>query len=103
MKDPSTSEETTDAASSSRPIAGEQEPLVASILIVDDHPANLLALEGIIEPLGQEIVKASSGEEALKRLLDREFAVILMDVQMPGLDGTQTARIIKEREKTRHI
>ncbi len=90
--------------SSPRPTArAEQETLQASILIVDDHPANLIALEGIIEPLGQRIVKASSGEEALKRLLSEEFAVILMDVQMPGLDGTQTARIIKERERTRHI
>jgi PAS domain S-box-containing protein len=90
--------------SSPRPtVVTDYEPLLASILIVDDHPANLLALEGILEPLGQRIVKAGSGEEALKRLLDNEFAVILMDVQMPGLDGTQTARIIKEREKTRHV
>lgn len=84
-------------------VVADYEPLVASILIVDDHPANLLALEGILEPLNQRIVKANSGEEALKRLLDHEFAVILMDVQMPGLDGTQTARIIKEREKTKHV
>ena len=83
--------------------AADYESLQASILIVDDHPANLLALEGILEPLGQRVVKAGSGEEALKRLLTDEFAVILMDVQMPGLDGTQTARIIKEREKTRHV
>lgn len=75
----------------------------ASILVVDDRPANLLAIEGILEPLGQRIVKASSGEEALKRLLGEDFAVILMDVQMPGLDGTQTARLIKDREKTRYV
>ncbi len=103
MKDRSNGEEP-DATSSLRPtVSGDYEPLVANILVVDDHPANLLALEGILEPLEQNIVKANSGEEALKRLLDYEFAVILMDVQMPGLDGTQTARIIKEREKTRHI
>lgn len=84
-------------------VVGEYEALQSSVLIVDDHPANLLALEGILEPLGQRVVKASSGEEALKRLLTEEFAVILMDVQMPGLDGMQTARIIKEREKTKHI
>lgn len=83
--------------------SADYEPVQASILIVDDHPANLLALEGILEPLGQRVVKAGSGEEALKRLLTDEFAVILMDVQMPGLDGTQTARIVKEREKTRHV
>lgn len=81
----------------------DEEQLVASILVVDDHPANLLALEGILEPLQQNVVKAGSGEEALKYLLHTDFSVILMDVQMPGLDGTQTARIIKERERTRHI
>jgi PAS domain S-box-containing protein len=75
----------------------------ASILLVDDYPSNLLALEAILEPLGQELVKATSGEEALKFLLQREFAVILMDVQMPGLDGFQTAALIKQRERTRTI
>jgi PAS domain S-box-containing protein len=75
----------------------------ASILMVDDHPSNLLALEAILEPLGQELVKANSGEEALKCLLQRDFAVILMDVQMPGLDGFQTAALIKQRERTRTI
>ncbi|HLL03937.1 MAG TPA: PAS domain S-box protein [Myxococcaceae bacterium] len=76
---------------------------LASILLVDDHSSNLLALEAILEPLGQELVKATSGEEALKYLLQREFAVILMDVQMPGLDGFQTAALIKQRERTRTI
>jgi PAS domain S-box-containing protein len=75
----------------------------ASILMVDDHSSNLLALEAILEPLGQELVKATSGEEALKYLLQREFAVILMDVQMPGLDGFQTAALIKQRERTRTV
>ncbi|MHA7634280.1 hybrid sensor histidine kinase/response regulator [Corallococcus sp. M7] len=75
----------------------------AAILMVDDHPANLLALEAILEPLGQDLVKATSGEEALKQLLQRDFAVILMDVQMPGLDGFQTAALIKQRERTRTI
>jgi PAS domain S-box-containing protein len=78
-------------------------PHRASILMVDDHSSNLLALEAILEPLGQELVKANSGEEALKFLLQREFAVILMDVQMPGLDGFQTAALIKQRERTRTI
>lgn len=86
---------------SAAPLAAGDER--ASILIVDDHPANLLALEAILEPLGQNVVKASSGARALERLLVEEFAVILMDVQMPGLDGTQTARLIKERERTRHV
>ena len=75
----------------------------ASILIVDDRPANLLALEAVLEPLGQRVVKAGSGEEALKLLLMEEFACILLDVQMPRLDGFETARLIQEREKTRHI
>lgn len=94
------SDEDQDAERRSSPAA---EAELANILVVDDHPANILAIEGILEPLGQRIVKANSGAEALKRLLVEDFAVILMDVQMPGLDGTQTARLIKEREKTRHI
>jgi PAS domain S-box-containing protein len=75
----------------------------AKLLLVDDRPENLLALEAILEPLGQELVRAGSGEEALRRLLQDEFAAILLDVQMPGLDGFQTAELIKGRERTRHI
>ena len=74
-----------------------------NILLVDDRPENLLALEAILEPLGQRLVRASSGEEALKRLLTMEFAVILLDVQMPGMNGFDTARLIKARERSRHI
>ena len=73
------------------------------LLIVDDRPENLLALEAILEPLGQRIVRASSGEEALRKLLGNEFAVILLDVQMPGMNGFETARLIKSRERTKHI
>jgi signal transduction histidine kinase len=72
----------------------------ASILLVDDYPANLLALEALLGPLGHRIVKASSGDEALKCLLDEDFALILMDVMMPGMDGFQTVAMIKERRKT---
>ena len=75
----------------------------ASILLVDDKSANLMALEAVLEPLGQHLVRASSGEEALKALLHRDFACILLDVQMPGLDGLQTAALIKRRERSRHI
>ncbi len=75
----------------------------ANILLVDDRPENLLALEAILEPLGQNLVRASSGVEALRRLLTDDFALILLDVQMPGMDGFETATLIKEREKTRHI
>ena len=71
------------------------------ILLVDDRPENLLALEAILEPLKQRIVRASSGEDALRALLEREFAVILLDVQMPGLNGFETAELIKARERTR--
>ena len=75
----------------------------AKILMVDDVPANLLALEAVLEPLGQHLVHAHSGEEALKHLLQEDFAVILMDVQMPGLDGLETVALIKARERCRHI
>ncbi len=75
----------------------------ARILLVDDHPPNLLALEAILSPLGQDLVQATSGQEALRQLLDGDFAVILMDVQMPGIDGMQTVKLIKERPRNRHI
>jgi response regulator RpfG family c-di-GMP phosphodiesterase len=75
----------------------------ANILLVDDNPANLVALEAVLEDLGENLVKASSGEEALKHVLVEEFAVILLDVQMPGMDGFETAALIREREKTRSI
>jgi two-component system sensor histidine kinase/response regulator len=73
-----------------------------NILIVDDYPENLLALEAILDRLEQNIVKAMSGEEALNCLLDQDFALILLDVQMPGIDGFETAQLIREREKTKN-
>ncbi|TLS52105.1 EAL domain-containing protein [Paenibacillus antri] len=76
---------------------------VINILMVDDRPENLLALEAIIERDDYRLIKASSGEEALKCLLKYDFAVILLDVQMPGIDGFATAKIIKAREKTKNI
>ena len=75
----------------------------AKILLVDDRQENLLALEAILSSLDQVLVRASSREEALKALLTDEFAVILLDVQMPGLDGFETAGHIKRREKTKDI
>src|SRR5215213_5697567 len=73
-----------------------------NILMVDDHPQNLLALEAVLGDMGQNLVRANSGREALKHLLDREFALILLDVQMPGLDGYETAALAREREQSRH-
>src|SRR6185369_3619225 len=72
------------------------------VLLVDDDERNLLAMQSILEDLG-EIVPARSGEEALRHLLKGEFAVILLDVYMPGMDGYETARIIREREQTKRI
>ena len=73
------------------------------ILLVDDRPENLLALEAILEPLGQKLIKAHSGEEALRMLLRHEVALVLLDVQMPGMNGFETAQVIKSRERTRYI
>jgi len=81
--------------------ARENEPV--DILLVDDRPENLLALEAILESLGQRLVRAQSGEDALRCLLEREFAVILLDVQMPGMNGFETARMIKARERTKFV
>jgi CheY-like chemotaxis protein len=75
----------------------------ARILLVDDRPENLLALEAILSSLDQILVRATSGEEALKALLADDYAVILLDVQMPGMDGFETASHIKRRERTRDI
>lgn len=74
-----------------------------NILLVDDRPENLIALEAILEKEEYNLVKAYSGEEALKYLLKTTFALILMDVQMPGMDGFTTAKIIKARELTKSI
>jgi signal transduction histidine kinase len=74
-----------------------------NLLLVDDRPENLLALQAILEPLGQDLVLAHSGEEALKCVLQNEFACILLDVQMPDMNGFDTAQIIKSREKSRYI
>ncbi len=73
------------------------------LLMVDDRPENLLALEAILEPLGQNLVRAASGEEALRKLLADDFAVILLDVQMPIMNGFEVAKIMKSREKSRYI
>jgi PAS domain S-box-containing protein len=83
------------------PRAADGGDLRARILMVDDHPPNLLALDAILAPLGEELVGVTSGEDALRQLLDGEFALILMDVQMPGMDGIETAAVIKQRQRNR--
>jgi PAS domain S-box-containing protein len=82
---------------------GEFRTGPVEILLVDDRPENLLALEAILEPLNQTLIRAHSGDEALRKLLLHDFAVILLDVQMPGINGFETARLIKSRERTKYI
>ena len=73
------------------------------VLLVDDNAANLAALDSVLSGVGLELVTAQSGVEAMKRLLMGDFAVILLDINMPTLDGIQTARLIRERERSRDI
>ena len=75
----------------------------AKILLVDDRQQNLLALEAVLGSLDQTLVTASSGEEALRALLKDEFALILLDAQMPGMDGFETASRIKARVRTKDV
>ncbi|MGQ0712538.1 MAG: ATP-binding protein [Gemmatimonadaceae bacterium] len=75
----------------------------ADVLLVDDRTENLLALEAILEPLGLNLIRATSGEAALREVLRRDLAVILLDVQMPGMSGFETAKVIKSRERSRHV
>src|SRR5215210_7332994 len=74
----------------------------ATILLVDDNPANLLSLRAILEELGQNLVDAHSGEEALQRAESDEFAVVLLDVLMPGIGGFETARLMRADDRSRH-
>ena len=76
--------------------------MTASILIVDDDRANLVALEEVLGSLGARVVTAASGEEALRRVLEEDFAAILMDVRMPGIDGFTTAKMVRERKRSRY-
>src|SRR4029434_8515868 len=74
-----------------------------SILIVDDKPEKLLSLEVVLEDLHENIVRAYSGREALRALLNQEFAVILLDVNMPGMDGFETASLIRQRKSSQPL
>jgi two-component system, sensor histidine kinase and response regulator len=73
-----------------------------NILLVDDEPANLLVLESVLGGMGYNLVKARSGEEALRNLIRKDFAVIVLDVVMPGMDGFETASLIRQRDRSRH-
>jgi PAS domain S-box-containing protein len=73
------------------------------ILLVDDRPENLLSLEELLRDQGYELVKASSGNEALRQTLRHDFALVLLDVQMPEMDGFETAELMRANPKTRHI
>jgi CheY-like chemotaxis protein len=75
----------------------------SSILIVDDMNENLVALEAVLGPLDQQLVTARSGEEALKAMLRQDFAVVLLDVLMPGMDGFETASNIKRLDQTKDV
>src|SRR5687768_15448699 len=74
-----------------------------SVLLVDDIDANLVALEALLSDLDCELVRAKSGNEALRQLLKREFAVVLLDVQMPEMDGYEVARYARENPHTREV
>src|SRR5688500_8647017 len=82
----------------------EQEPLEkVAILVVDDRPENILAMRSILSRPDYEVIGVPSGSEALKPLLKYDFAVLLLDVLMPGLDGFETAKLVRQREASRHI
>src|SRR5579859_3770526 len=83
----------------SRETAGVER---TKILLVDDSPENLVSLEASLDGLGQELVLARSGTEALRHLLEADFAAILLDVKMPDMDGFQTAELIRSRKRSRH-
>ena len=79
----------------------EQSTETVNVLIVDDNPNNLRVLDVMLADMGHNLVRARSGKEALEALLEREFAVILLDIQMSGIDGFETAVLIRERERSR--
>jgi PAS domain S-box-containing protein len=88
------------AAESPAPLG--RAPDRAKILLVDDTPENLISLEAALEGLGQHLVLASSGMQALRHLLEDDFAAVLLDVKMPEMDGFQTAELIRARKRSRH-
>src|SRR3954463_7145822 len=94
-----------DTSATGRPKSGLMKPKElpkANILLVDDRADKLLAIEAILSSLDQNIVKARSGKEALRCLLQQDFAAILLDVSMPVMDGFETAALIRQRVSSEH-
>jgi len=81
---------------------GQRAPERAKILLVDDTPENLISLEAALDVLGQDLVLAQSGMQALRHMLEDDFAAVLLDVKMPEMDGFQTAELIRARKRSRH-
>src|SRR5579872_2163611 len=93
----------TQVAKESAANPGQHAPERAKILLVDDTPENLISLEAVLEVLGQELVLAQSGMQALRHMLDDDFAAVLLDVKMPEMDGFQTAELIRARKRSRDV
>src|SRR5690242_14955564 len=89
--------------SADRAQASPAEDTRVDLLIVDDRADKRLVYQTILEDLGQRIFMAESGQQALKLVLERDFAVILLDVNMPGMDGLETAALIRNRARSAHV
>src|SRR5690606_17602641 len=91
------------AGMSTAPSASASLAASPAVLVVDDVEANLLAIRALLEPMDCDVVLASSGNEALRQLLKRKFAVMLLDVQMPEMDGNEVARYARQNPATRDV
>src|SRR5262249_40175850 len=80
-----------------------EETVPVRILLVDDNPANLLALEAVLKPLGETLVRALSGPAAIEKRSRHDYALVLMDAHMPILDGFQTVEAIRKRKELQHL
>lgn len=81
----------------------DSDEIIQNILMVDDTPENLYSLEAILEGEGRNLIKANSGPEALKVLLKQDVSLVLLDVQMPGMDGFEVAEIMRSNPKTKNV
>src|SRR5262245_64637566 len=90
-------------ATSWKPMIPKIEETPINILLVDDEPRNLMVLESILDSPDYHLTKAQSGQEALMALLNQDFALLVLDIEMPGMNGWELAQIIKKRKKTEHI